>query len=193
MSFEGKLIIFTAPSGAGKTTIVRHLLDTFPQLAFSVSATSRAPRGNEVDGRDYYFLAPEKFKFLIEEKAFLEWEEVYANQYYGTLLSEVDRLWSEGRHILFDIDVKGALRLKRKFPERTLSVFVKPPSKEVLAERLAGRKTESDEQIRRRIQKAEEELLFENQFDAVLVNETLDRALRDAEDLVSRFLGLNTE
>lgn len=192
MSFEGKLIIFTAPSGAGKTTIVRHLLDTFPQLAFSVSATSRAPRGSEIDGRDYYFLSPEKFRQLIDEKAFLEWEEVYAGQFYGTLLSEVERLWGEGKHILFDIDVKGALRLKRKFPERTLSVFVKPPSKETLAERLRGRRTESPEQIEKRIRKAEEELQFDNQFDVILVNDVLERALREAESLVGRFLGQNS-
>lgn len=192
MSFEGKLIIFTAPSGAGKTTIVRHLLDTFPQLAFSVSATSRAPRGNEVDGRDYYFLSPEKFRRLIDEKAFLEWEEVYANQFYGTLLSEVERLWGESKHILFDIDVKGALRLKRKFPERTLSVFVKPPSKETLAERLRGRRTETPEQIEKRIRKAEEELQFDNQFDVILVNDVLERALREAESLVGSFLGPNS-
>lgn len=192
MSFEGKLIIFTAPSGAGKTTIVRHLLDTFPQLAFSVSATSRAPRGNEVDGRDYYFLSPEKFRELIDEKAFLEWEEVYANQFYGTLLSEVERLWGEGKHILFDIDVKGALRLKRKFPERTLSVFVKPPSKETLAERLRGRRTDSPEQIEKRIRKAEEELQFDNQFDVILVNDVLERALQEAVSLVANFLGPNS-
>lgn len=192
MSFEGKLIIFTAPSGAGKTTIVRHLLDTFPQLAFSVSATSRAPRGNEVDGRDYYFLSPEKFRELIDEKAFLEWEEVYAGQFYGTLLSEVERLWGEGKHILFDIDVKGALRLKRKFPERTLSVFVKPPSKETLAERLRGRRTDSAEQIEKRIRKAEEELQFDNQFDVILVNDVLERALQEAVSLVGSFLGPNS-
>jgi guanylate kinase len=192
MSFEGKLIIFTAPSGAGKTTIVRHLLDTFPQLAFSVSATSRAPRGNEVDGRDYYFLSSEKFRQLIDEKAFLEWEEVYADQFYGTLLSEVERLWGEGRHILFDIDVKGALRLKRKFPERTLSVFVKPPSKDALAERLRGRRTESAEQIEKRIRKAEEELRFDNQFDVILVNDVLERALQEAVSLVGSFLGPNS-
>ncbi len=192
MSFEGKLIIFTAPSGAGKTTIVRHLLDTFPQLAFSVSATSRAPRGNEVDGRDYYFLSPEKFRELIDEKAFLEWEEVYAGQFYGTLLSEVERLWGEGKHILFDIDVKGALRLKRKFPERTLSVFVKPPSKEILADRLRGRATDSAEQIEKRIRKAEEELQFGNQFDVILVNDVLERALQEAVSLVGSFLGPNS-
>ncbi len=192
MSFEGKLIIFTAPSGAGKTTIVRHLLDTFPQLAFSVSATSRAPRGNEVDGRDYYFLSPGKFRQLIDEKAFLEWEEVYADQFYGTLLSEVERLWGEGKHILFDIDVRGALRLKRKFPERTLSVFVKPPSKDALAERLRGRRTESAEQIEKRIRKAEEELQFDNQFDVILVNDVLERALQEAVSLVGSFLGPNS-
>lgn len=190
-NFEGKLLIITAPSGAGKTTIVHHLLDTFPQLAFSVSATSRGRRTNEQEGRDYYFLPPGRFQELVAEGAFLEWQEVYSNQFYGTLLSEVDRLWAEGKHIVFDIDVKGALNLKRKFPSRTLSVFVKPPSREVLAERLVKRKTESPEQLQKRIRKAEEELLFENHFDVVLVNDVLERALREAESIVSGFL--NTE
>ncbi len=189
-TFEGKLLIITAPSGAGKTTIVHHLLDTFPQLAFSVSATSRAVRANEREGRDYYFLPAGRFQELIAEGAFLEWQEVYAGQYYGTLLSEVDRLWAEGKHIVFDIDVKGALNLKENFPERTLSIFIKPPSREVLTERLRNRKTESPEQLQKRIEKAELELGFENQFDVVLVNDVLERALREAERIVSGFLGI---
>ncbi|MBK6620414.1 MAG: guanylate kinase [Saprospirales bacterium] len=189
-TFEGKLLIITAPSGAGKTTIVHHLLDTFPQLAFSVSATSRALRVNEREGRDYYHLPAGRFQELIAEGAFLEWQEVYAGQYYGTLLSEVDRLWAAGKHIVFDIDVKGALNLKENFPERTLSIFIKPPSREVLTERLRNRKTESPEQLQKRIEKAELELGFENQFDVVLVNDVLERALREAERIVSGFLGI---
>lgn len=189
-TFEGKLLIITAPSGAGKTTIVHHLLDTFPQLAFSVSATSRPLRVNEREGRDYYHLSAERFEELIAEGAFLEWQEVYAGQFYGTLLSEVDRLWAEGKHIVFDIDVKGALNLKNNFPERTLSIFIKPPSREVLTERLRNRKTESPEQLQKRIEKAELELGFENQFDVVLVNDVLERALREAERIVSDFLGI---
>jgi guanylate kinase len=188
MSSEGKMIIFTAPSGAGKTTIVHHLLNAFPRLAFSVSATSRPLRGQEVDGRDYYFLSPERFRELIAEGAFLEWEEVYENQFYGTLISEVERLWAEGKHILFDIDVRGAFNLVSKYPDRTLSVFVKPPSPEVLFERLKARQTETPEQLRKRIQKAKQELSFVNEFDAVLVNDSLDQALREAETLVREFL-----
>jgi len=186
--FKGKLIIVTAPSGAGKTTIVRYLLKTFPQLAFSVSATSRQRRANEEEGRDYYFLPPGRFQELVAEGAFLEWQEVYHNQFYGTLLSEVERLWGEGRHIVFDIDVKGALNLKNQFPDRTLSVFIRPPSREALTERLVRRKTESQEQLEKRIRKAEEELAFENHFDVVLVNDVLERALREAEQIVSGFL-----
>ncbi|MCB9284981.1 MAG: guanylate kinase [Lewinellaceae bacterium] len=188
--FEGKLIIFTAPSGAGKTTIVHHLLDSFPQLAFSISATSRSRRPTESEGHDYYFIPPTRFKDLIDQGAFLEWEEVYENQFYGTLKSEVERLWAEGKHIVFDIDVKGAMNLKSQFPGRTLSVFVKPPSRNTLAKRLRNRRTESPEQVQARIQKAEEELRFENQFDVVLVNDVLSRALQEAEAIVTEFLGI---
>ena len=188
--FEGKLLIFTAPSGAGKTTIVHHLLDNFPQLAFSISATSRSRRAMESEGHDYYFIPPKRFKKLVEEGAFLEWEEVYDNQFYGTLLSEVERLWGEGKHIVFDIDVKGAMTLKQKYPDRTLSVFVKPPSRNTLSKRLRSRKTETPEQVARRIQKAEEELQFENQFDRILINDVLSRALLEAEVIVSEFLGI---
>jgi guanylate kinase len=187
---DGKLIIFTAPSGAGKTTIVRHMLSAFPQLAFSVSATSRDPRPEEVDGQDYYFITPHRFRELIDAGAFLEWEEVYNNQFYGTLLSEVERIWADGKHIVFDIDVKGALNLKHKYPEQTLSIFVKPPSFQSLVERLLKRKTESSEQMQKRIQKAMDEMQFENQFDEILVNDELARTLDEAKSLVSRFLGI---
>lgn len=190
-NFEGKLIIFTAPSGAGKTTIVHHLLDTFPQLAFSISATSRPRRATESEGHDYYFIPPGRFRDLIDQGAFLEWEEVYENQFYGTLNSEVERLWAAGKHIVFDIDVKGAMNLKRQFPDRTLSVFVKPPSRNTLAKRLRNRRTESPDQVKARIQKAEEELRFENQFDIVLVNDVLSRALQEAEAIVMEFLNLD--
>ncbi|MBK7409346.1 MAG: guanylate kinase [Saprospirales bacterium] len=188
--FEGKLIIFTAPSGAGKTTIVHHLLDSFPQLAFSISATSRAKRPTESEGHDYYFIPSGRFKELIAQEAFLEWEEVYENQYYGTLKEEVERIWKEGKHVVFDIDVMGAMTLKRKFPERTLSIFVKPPSRIALTKRLRDQRTETPEQLEDRIRKADEELRFENQFDMVLVNDVLSRALQEAEAIVSKFLGI---
>ena len=188
--FEGKLIIFTAPSGAGKTTIVHHLLDSFPQLAFSISATSRSKRPTESEGHDYYFIPPGRFKELIAQEAFLEWEEVYDSQYYGTLKTEVERIWNEGKHVVFDIDVMGAMTLKRKFPERTLSIFIKPPSRQTLATRLRNRRTETPEQQEDRLRKAEEELRFENQFDLVLVNDVLSRALQEAEAIVTKFLGI---
>ena len=183
-----KLIVFTAPSGAGKTTIVRHLLQKYSNLAFSVSATTRQARHTEQNGKDYYFLTPEKFRHLIAEGAFVEWEEVYTDQFYGTLRSEIERLWQEDFHILFDIDVKGALSLKNAFPDQSMVIFVKPPSKEVLFERLKGRKTESLEKIQKRIAKASEELKFETSFDKVLVNDQLELALQEAEQMVEAFL-----
>lgn len=184
----GKLIIVTAPSGAGKTTIVRHLLGKYPELAFSVSATTRARRENEVDGRDYYFTTPEKFKELIADEAFLEWEEVYTDQFYGTLKSEAERLWAEGKHIIFDIEVHGATNLKKVYPEKTLTIFVKPPSPEALAERLKGRRSESEESLRKRIEKSTYELSFEKNFDIVLVNDVLENALAEAEKIVENFI-----
>lgn len=184
----GKLIIVTAPSGAGKTTIVRHLLNKYPELAFSVSATTRKRREKEVDGKDYYFITPARFKELIAEDAFLEWEEVYENQFYGTLKSEAERLWAEGRHIIFDIEVHGATNLKNVYPERTLTVFVKPPSPEVLAERLKGRRSESEESLKRRIEKSTYELSFEKNFDIVLVNDVLENALAEAEGIVKNYI-----
>ncbi len=183
-----KLIVFTAPSGAGKTTIVRHLLKKYHQLAFSVSATTRLPRPNEKEGKDYYFLSPEKFRQLIQDKAFVEWEEVYENQYYGTLRSEIERLWKKNLHILFDIDVKGALSIKHAYPEESLVIFVKPPSEEVLLDRLRGRHTETPENLRKRFKKAAEELLYETRFDKVLINDQLDQTLKEAEQMVEAFL-----
>ncbi len=184
----GKLIILTAPSGAGKTTIARHLLATFDNLAFSVSATTRAQRVSEVDGRDYYFVTPEQFRQLIAEGAFVEWEEVYANQFYGTLRSEIQRLWAAGKHVVFDVDVKGALTLKQQYPQEALTIFVKPPSPEILFQRLQQRSTESEESLKRRIAKAAEELKYENNFDIILVNDKLEHALQKATEIVQQFI-----
>ncbi|MFN7116891.1 MAG: guanylate kinase [Saprospiraceae bacterium] len=183
-----KLIILTAPSGAGKTTIARHLLATFDQLAFSVSATTRQQRAHEVNGKDYYFVTPERFRQLIAEEAFVEWEEVYANQFYGTLRSEIERLWAAGKHVVFDVDVKGALNLKRQYPKEALTIFVKPPSAEILFRRLYERNTESEESLQRRIAKAAEELKYENNFDIVLVNDKLEDALQNASLIVQQFI-----
>ncbi len=184
----GKLIIFAAPSGAGKTTIVRHLLKQFDDLAFSISATTRKPRIHEKDGEHYYYLSPEKFRELTRENALLEWEEVYKDQYYGTLRSEVERLWAEGKHIIFDIDVKGALNIKKAYQERALSVFVKPPTLEILFERLTKRATETVKSLEKRKGRAKEELEFENLFDRVLVNDVLEKAKKEAEMLVRLFI-----
>lgn len=188
---NGKLIVVTAPSGAGKTTIVHHLLATFPNLAFSVSATTRSRRANEEEGKDYYYTNVQKFKELIAEGAFLEWQEVYENQFYGTLKSEVERLWAMGKHVVFDIDVKGALNVKREFAAQTLTVFIKPPSEEVLIERLKKRKSESAESLQKRIAKATFELTFEDKFDKVLVNDDLATALEQAENIVSNWINEN--
>lgn len=181
----GKLFLFAAPSGAGKTTIVRHLLAKFETLAFSVSATTRARRVYEQEGRDYYFMDVDHFRKLIDEGAFVEWEEVYAGQYYGTLHSEIARLWAEGKDILFDVDVKGALRLKAAYPEQALAVFVKPPSAEAIRQRLIARQTETPETLEKRMARVEEELAYESHFDRVLINDVLEQALLDAEAIIS--------
>jgi guanylate kinase len=185
-----KLIIVTAPSGAGKTTIVHHLIDTFDSLAFSVSATNRNMRAHEKHGVDYYFLSTEAFKDLITEGALLEYEEVYENQYYGTLKKEVERLWALGKCIIFDVDVKGALNIQKHYPKESLSIFIKPPSKEILLERLKNRKTETPESLQKRINRATEELTFEHKFDKVLINDVLEKALRESEEFVTDFLQL---
>lgn len=189
--FKGKLFVFSAPSGSGKTTIVRHLLaqEKF-NLEFSISATSRDPRGFEVDGQDYYFISLKEFKENIKSDSFLEWEEVYRDNFYGTLKTEVERIWAKGKHVIFDIDVVGGLRIKKKFPEQTLAVFVKPPSVDELKIRLKKRKTESDEKINMRIAKASVELATAPQFDTIIKNYDLEVALKEAEDLVSDFLQL---
>jgi len=183
----GKLIIVTAPSGAGKTTIVRHLLKKYDCLDFSVSATNRKPRKKEKDGVDYYFLSTRALKRRIKEGDFIEWEEVYDNQYYGTLKSEVERLWALGKHIIFDIEVKGATNIKKKYPE-ALAIFVKPPSPEILFERLRNRKTESKKSLEKRIKRAALELKYEKKFDIVLLNDKLDVALADAEKIIENFI-----
>jgi guanylate kinase len=185
----GKLIVFSAPSGSGKTTIVRHLLGIEElNLEFSVSATSRGPRGQEVDGADYYFISLDAFKQHIKKGDFLEWEEVYRDNFYGTLKSEIDRIWAKGKNVIFDIDVAGGLRIKRKFPEETLAVFVKPPSIDELKIRLKKRSTESDDKINMRIAKASIELATAPQFDQVIKNYDLDEAKNEAYMLVRDFI-----
>lgn len=185
---SGKSIIFSAPSGAGKTTIVHYLLKHIQQLEFSISACSRAPRKNETDGKDYYFIGVENFKKKISENAFLEWEEVYSNNYYGTLISELDRIWSKGKTVIFDVDVIGGLNIKKKLGDNALAIFVQPPSVEVLEKRLRHRSTESEEKIQMRLSKANLELSYANRFDVVLVNGDLDKACADAQNLVKTFL-----
>ena len=190
-NFEGKLFVFSAPSGSGKTTIVRHLLKQESlNLEFSISATSREPRGEEIHEKDYYFISLKEFKENIKSDAFLEWEEVYRDNFYGTLKAEVERIWAQGKHVIFDIDVAGGLRIKKKFPEQTLAVFVKPPSIDELKIRLKKRKTESEEKINMRIAKASVELATAPQFDKIIKNYDLQVALKEAEDLVGGFLGL---
>jgi guanylate kinase len=188
----GKLIVFSAPSGSGKTTIVRYLLDQKElNLKFSVSATSREARGEEKDGEDYYFIDLTEFKQHIKNGDFLEWEEVYRDNFYGTLKTEVERIWALGKNVIFDIDVVGGLRIKKKFPKKTLAVFVKPPSIDELKIRLKKRKTESDERINMRIAKASVELATAPQFDYIIKNDDLDTALLEAKQLVSDFIANN--
>ncbi|MBK7442101.1 MAG: guanylate kinase [Bacteroidetes bacterium] len=185
---QGKIVIVTAPSGAGKTTIVKHLLASEPKLAFSVSATTRTIRNMETDGKDYYFLSVEQFKEKINQDAFVEWEEVYPGKLYGTLKSEVERIWNANQHIIFDVDVKGALSLKNKYPEQTISLFIQPPSLEVLIDRLTKRNTETPETLKTRIERVKYELTFSGQFDHVIVNDELERAQAEALSLVHNFL-----
>ena len=186
---KGKLIVFSAPSGSGKTTIVRHLLGLdHLNLEFSISATSREKRGEEIDGKDYYYLSTKEFKNHIKNDDFLEWEEVYRDNFYGTLKTEVERIWALGKHVIFDIDVVGGLRIKKKFPEETLAVFVKPPSVDELKIRLKKRKTESEDKINMRIAKASIELATAPQFDKIIKNYDLEVALKEAEELVADFV-----
>jgi len=186
---QGKLIVFSAPSGSGKTTIVRHLLKQDElNLEFSISATSREKRGDEIDGKDYYYLSAQEFKNSIKADNFLEWEEVYRDNFYGTLKTEVERIWALGKHVIFDIDVSGGLRIKRKFPEETLAVFVKPPSIDELKIRLKKRKTESEDKINMRVAKASAELATAPLFDVIIENDNLERALKEANTLVNNFV-----
>jgi guanylate kinase len=184
----GKLIIFSAPSGAGKTTIVRNLLKEVDGLEFSISATTRKKRGEEINGVHYYFLSLDEFKNGIVNKNFVEYEEVYENLFYGTLQSEVERIWALGKSVLFDVDVVGGLNLKKHFGANALSIFVKPPSINVLKERLKSRKTESDHEIKMRIEKAEEEMSYENEFDIILVNDVLEHTFVNSIQIVKDFL-----
>ncbi len=185
----GKLIIFSAPSGSGKTTIVRHLLKTYPnQIEFSISATSRPKRGVEENGKDYHYFSVEEFKAKIANKEFLEWEEVYAGVYYGTLRSEVEKIWEKGKAVIFDIDVEGGLNLKNQFKDKALGVFVMPPSIKILEERLHSRSTDSPESIARRVAKAEKELKTAELFDCFILNEVLEEAFKKAEAVVTQFL-----
>lgn len=185
---QKKLIILSAPSGAGKTSIVKRLLQKHETLSFSISAASREPRINETNGVDYYFLGKAGFEQKISENAFLEWEEVYPGQHYGTLRSEVERLWNEGKIVVFDIDVVGGLNLKKQFGNQALALFIKAPSFEVLEQRLRSRNTESEEKIAMRISKAEAETSRANEFDAVVVNDNLETAIAETEALIAHFL-----
>lgn len=189
MSNSGKLIIFSAPSGAGKTTLVHHLLGISAlNLAFSVSATSRAKRDYETNGKDYFFLSAEEFKRKIENNEFLEWEEVYENQFYGTLKAEVDLLLNSGKNVIFDIDVEGGLNLKKIYESKALGIFVMPPSVKHLEDRLHARSSETEESLKKRLNKAVAELKYAPQFDKTLVNDNLETAKKEAEQLVSEFL-----
>ena len=185
-----KHLVFTAPSGAGKTTIVRHLLKHYNELDFSVSATTRDKRSHEQEGKDYYFLSKEEFESKLKQNQFIEYEEVYKGQYYGTLLSEVERIEKSGKHIVFDIDVKGAVSIKKAFGDRVLTVFIKPPSFTTLKQRLIDRNTESEEALKTRIARMKEELTYESKFDKVLVNDLLEVAFEEAEHIVETFLDL---
>lgn len=186
---KGKLLIFSAPSGSGKTTIVKHLLAKDYGLEFSVSATSRASRGEEVNGRDYYFLSPGEFKQRVANNEFLEWEEVYPGVFYGTLLSEVERIRQKGNHVIFDVDVVGGCNIKKYYGGEALSVFVQPPSVEELKNRLLNRSTDSPEVIATRVAKAAQELSFASQFDVILINDRLEDAFHEVETIVEQFLG----
>lgn len=184
----GKLVIFSAPSGSGKTTIVRSLLERFPELEFSISATSRSPRGKEKHGIDYYFFTPDEFQEKVKNNEFIEWEEVYQGTYYGTLSSEVKRLWNLDKTVLFDIDVVGGVNLKNLFPKESVSFFIQAPSLQILENRLRGRGTDTEEKIIERLEKAEYELSFAPKFDHVIINDQLDQAVKQVEAILKEFL-----
>jgi len=188
IGMEGKLVIITAPSGAGKTTIVKQLLDKELGLEFSVSATTRHLRGEETEGKDYYFLSVDEFRKRIEQNDFVEWEEVYKDHFYGTLKSEIDRIWAKGKHVLFDVDVRGGIKLKKIFGNRSIALFIMPPSVDELKKRLIKRGTDEPAKVTTRLAKAEEELKFANQFDNIIFNDQLDKAIVEASVIVSSFL-----
>lgn len=185
---NGPVIIITAPSGSGKTTLVKHLLSQFSSINFSVSATTRAKRPLEEDGKDYHFITTEKFLRLIEEGLFVEWEEVYPNQFYGTLYSELTKIWDRGNIVLFDVDVLGALALKNKFNTDAISIFIKTPSLDILRERLKKRLTETEESLQKRISKAEQEISYAHSFDIVLVNDVLEDTQKQIVDIINHFM-----
>ncbi len=184
----GKMLILSAPSGSGKTTLVKHLLSQRSDLSFSISATTRAPRGKEAHGKDYYFLSVEAFEKMIAEGAFVEYEQVYPGRYYGTLKSEVERIFNTGSHVVFDIDVQGGANLKRQFPDNSLSIFIQPPSIDTLRERLTMRGTDNASEIDMRVARAEEEMVMAGQFDYVLTNNNLEHAKREISEVVNKFL-----
>lgn len=183
-----KVIIFSAPSGSGKTTLVKHALETISELQFSISCTTRQPRGSEVHAVDYHFLSPDEFRQKIAEGAFVEYEEVYTDKYYGTLKSEVEKIWNTGKVVIFDVDVKGGVSLKKYFGEQALSIFIKPPSIEELERRLISRDTDDAETIRIRIEKSEEEMSYADQFDTIVVNDDLEKAKKETELLIRNFI-----
>lgn len=185
---QGKAIIVCAPSGAGKTTIVRHLVENIPELKFSISATTRNPRPNELDGKDYYFLTRKEFESKVENGDILEWQEVYENAFYGTLKSEVERIWEAGQHIIFDVEVLGGMNLKKTMGENALSIFIKVDDINILRKRLESRKTESSDSLDRRVQRAVMEMNEENKFDKVIVNHDLETALAEAREIVGNFI-----
>lgn len=185
---KGKALIFSAPSGAGKTTIVRHLVETIPGLAFSISATTREKRANETEGIDYYFISVSDFRSKIDKREFLEWEQVYDGVYYGTLKSEVERIWNLGKHVIFDVDVEGGIQLKNILGERAISIFVKVNDLTTLRQRLLRRNSESDHSLEERVRKAEREMAFEPQFDRSVLNDNIQNALKEAKELVEKFL-----
>lgn len=185
-----KLFIFSAPSGAGKSTIVQHLMNQNLGLEFSISATSREPREGEKDGREYHYITPEKFRRMIKEDAFIEWEEVYPDQFYGTLYSEVELIWKRGKHAIFDIDVVGGLNLKKKYGEQACAIFIQAPSQEVLEQRLRSRGTDDEASLLKRLEKAMFEMSHKSRFDHIVVNDSLERALAEAEKIVLDFLDL---
>ncbi|MEG1499105.1 MAG: guanylate kinase [Bacteroidales bacterium] len=188
MNKQGKLIIFSAPSGSGKTTIVHRLIQGNKNLSFSISATSREKRPEEEDGKDYYFLSVDEFKNHCIAHDFLEWEEVYKDQFYGTLKSEVQRIWDFGKQVVFDVDVIGGLNIKKQFPSQSLAIFIQPPSLDILKDRLLGRGTESEESLKKRLEKAEKEMSYASKFDVIIINEHLDKAIEETQKIVNQFL-----